>query len=297
MKFNDLEQIICVAEEMNISQAARRMFMTQPSLSQTIKRVELQAGYRLFDRSASGLAMTPEGERFIKIARQIIELRDELTDKLKAIEHDETNRQTIGLPVHFSSGLLPDILGKFCALYPGVEISIKEAPSVLVENMILNGEVDVAVVQQVIFSGRIVQSVISREKMLIAVSPNNKIVAAGASSRTVELETLKNQTFILSNTNQWMRQFADEFFSVNNFQPRGLMFINNVETIKQLTLKNLGVSFIPSSYTQDDPQRDHLVYFFIPDNALPKLTLYAAYLKTNLKNKLVSAFLELSSSR
>ncbi|MDR1510818.1 MAG: LysR family transcriptional regulator [Synergistaceae bacterium] len=297
MKFNDLEQIICVAEEMNISQAARRMFMTQPSLSQTIKRVELQAGYRLFDRSASGLALTQEGERFIKIARQIIELRNDLTDKLKAIKYDETNRLTIGLPVHFSSGLLPDILGRFCALYPDVEISIKEVPSVLVENMILNGEVDVAMVQQEIFSGRIAQSVISREKMLIAVSPSNKIATADTLSHIVELETLKKQTFILSNTNQWMRQFADEFFSVNNFQPRGLMFINSVETIKQLTLKNLGVSFIPSSYAQDDPQRDHLVYFFIPDNALPKLTLYAAYLRANLKNKLVSTFLELSSAR
>jgi DNA-binding transcriptional LysR family regulator len=297
MKFNDLEQIICVAEEMNISRAARRMFMTQPSLSQTIKRVEIQVDYQLFERSASGLVMTQEGERFIKIARQIIELRDDLAAKLKAIEHDETNRLTIGLPVHFSSGLLPDILGKFCALYPDVEISIKEAPSVLVENMILNGEVDVAIVQQGIFSGRIAQSIISREKMFIAVSPDNTIAEAGVSSHIVELETLKNQTFILSNTNQWMRQFADEFFSINNFQPRGLMFINNIETIKQLTLKNLGVSFIPSSYTQDGPHRDHLVYFSIPDNALPRLTLYAAYLKVNLKNKLVSTFLQLSSSR
>ncbi|MDR1966425.1 MAG: LysR family transcriptional regulator [Synergistaceae bacterium] len=301
MKFNDLEQILCVAEERNISLAAKRLYMTQPSLSQTIKRVERQMGYMLFERVHSGLFPTREGERFVKIAQQIIELRDELTVKLKEAENDDTNRLIIGLPVHFSSGLLPDVLGKFCVRHPNVEISIKDAPSPQVEAMILNGEVDVAIVHQEISLNKIVQSVVSREKMLIAVSPNNKIAssrfAVGTPSKTIDLEELKRQTFILSNTNQWMRQFADEFFTVNNFQPRGLMFINSIETIKQLTLKNLGVSFIPTSYVQGESAEDSLVYFPIPGSALPKLTLSAAYLKANSKNKLISTFMELISSR
>ncbi len=300
MNFQELEQIICVAEERRISYAAEKLFVSQPALSQAIKRVEKKTGYALFVRTPEGLVLTPEGEGFVKIARQIMTLKSELSANLKEVANYHIGRLTIGLPAFWSSGILPAILGKFCGLYPGVEITIKEAVSSQLENMLLKREIDVAITMLDINSNKVSHSVLLCEEMLIAVSPKNKIAGRGIfveglAYPTVSPELLKGQTFILSYTNQWIRQFADDFFAVNNFEPKGLMFVNSIETIKQLTLRNLGISFVPMSYVWYDPPNERLVYFCIKDNSLPKWTLRTASLKANMDNKMISTFVRLLS--
>jgi DNA-binding transcriptional LysR family regulator len=297
MNFNDLVQILCVADELNISKAAQLLYMSQPSLSQTIKRVEQQTGHLLFDRVPSGVRLTRNGEHFVKLAREIITMREELEVNLKAEANIHARRLTIGIPSNFSSGALPDLLGRFCQNYPDVVITVKDALSSHLENMILNGDADIAIVQNGVSSNKIAHVIFSREEILLAVSPNNTITAAKTTEKMsypeIAPDALKKQIFIINTTNQWMRQFADEFFVSNNFEPRGLMFVNNIETAKQLTFKNLGVSFIPTSYVQSDSTHDSLKFFRISGYDFPKLMLDAAYLKSNSENKTISSFIEL----
>ena len=300
MNFRDLEQILYVAEERSISRASQKLYMSQPSISQTIKRVEQKMGYLLFERTPKGLVLTRKGEHFVAIAQQIIALKTDLSAKLKEVPNHHVGRMIIGLPTFFHSGILPEVIDKFCQVYPSVEIIIKETASTQMENMLLKGEVDVAIMLTNVCSEKIAHSVFLCEEMLIAMSPQNKIVSMGTpvkdtTSLSIAPEALKEQTFILSYTNQWMKQFADEFFSLSGFEPKGLIYVNSIETLKQLTYKDLGISFMPTSYVRYDLPDERLTYFSIYGHILPKWTLATAYLKTNDGNEMILAFVRLFS--
>ncbi len=298
MTIYDLEQIVCIADELNISRASKQLFMSQSSLSQTIKRVEKVIGRPLFSRTAAGLSLTPVGERVTALAREILQIKSNLDADLKKMSVCRTGRFAIGIPSFWSFSILPAVLPKLCAGYPNLEISIKEANSDQMDNMLLGGEIDVAINPIETHSDKIASHVLFKEEILVAVSSKNPVSSSGKADgahHILEPEVLKGQTFILSQKMPEILKAANRFFAAYNFGSQALMFANSIETIKQLTLRDLGISFIPRSYARYDSDIERPLYFHIDSDVLPRWTLSAAYLKKESGNKMLRAFIDLLS--
>ena len=73
MTLTQLKYVITVAEEKSMNEAAKKLFISQPSLSSAIKEIEEEIGFNVFKRSNKGVIITPEGEEFVGYARQVVE--------------------------------------------------------------------------------------------------------------------------------------------------------------------------------------------------------------------------------
>lgn len=298
MDINVLKQLICVAEELNITRAAEKLYIAQPSLSQTIKRIEKKIGHKLFQRSSSGLTLTPAGHRFIELSKRIIEEKESLDYTLHCISQFQLGQLSLGISSFWSSYILPIALPEFRRVYPNIEIAIKEATSSKLEGMLLRDEIDIAIMTLPIFSEEITYTELLQEDVLIAISKENRLskkgmLTPGKEYPSIDPELIRDQPFILAWPGFRLRQSADAFFAAHNINPRILIYSISIETMKRLTANDLGISFIPKIYSYAFASSNDPAYFYTNDDTLPGWTLTVAYQKKNKQNTMLITFIKL----
>ncbi len=148
MDFKELNYVVTIAREGSISGAAEKLFMAQSSLSQALQNFETELGTSLFMRTRRGVRPTASGEAFIVRAEQIIQHGRRAQSEVWDIEGLKGGRVEFGLSSFRGSYLLPPVLRRFHELYPKVHVNIFEENSVELEEMILDGLIDIALIAE-----------------------------------------------------------------------------------------------------------------------------------------------------
>ncbi len=141
---DDLDCVLAVAEEQNLTRAARKLFMSQPSLTAHLNRLEEELGVRLFDRTVSPVRITRAGSLYIRRMKEIQRQSDCLVSELRQLATRETVF-TFGIGSTRGSHWLPSILPEFCALHPHVTLQLQERGEDFLEDGVRRGEIDLAV--------------------------------------------------------------------------------------------------------------------------------------------------------
>ena len=152
----NMEYVAAVAQYDSITAAAESLYISQPALSRFISNLEKRIGVTLFQRVGNRFLLTYEGERFLYHAKRIMEIEQELQNELSDINKQKQGRLRLALPVLRSPNILPRILPPFSRQYPNVDIIITELHSGFLENMLLDGDVDFAILNDVPKDPRIV---------------------------------------------------------------------------------------------------------------------------------------------
>ena len=139
MDFRELTYITAVADAASVTEAARRLYISQPSLSYIIAKVEEDLGVKLFDRKTNPLSLTYAGEKYVQTARDILRMRDNMRREMNDIGHGAKGRINIGIPNERAGYMLPKAIPVFYRKYPGVEIRLEESQS---EEIIRNLMID-----------------------------------------------------------------------------------------------------------------------------------------------------------
>ena len=98
MDFRELYYITMIADCQSITKAAQKLYISQPSLSHLVSKVEAELGVKLFDRTAYPITQTYAGERYVDTARQILRLNDNMRREFSDISEGTAGRITIGMP-------------------------------------------------------------------------------------------------------------------------------------------------------------------------------------------------------
>ena len=146
MDLKELDYIVTVADEGSISRAAEKLFMAQSSLSQAVRLIEQDLGTSVFVRTARGVRSTAAGEAFISHARQILQQYREARSEASDIENLKGGTIIFGISTYRGTYLLPPVLKKFHERYPKVHVEISEMDSIDLENQILEGILDLALI-------------------------------------------------------------------------------------------------------------------------------------------------------
>lgn len=144
MDFKELDYLITLADEKNISRAAERLFMAQSSLSHFIRQLESELGTTLFIRTPRGIFPTASGEQFLSHARNMLQEFRTAKNEIYELEHLSKGNIRFGISTYRGVYLLPDILRRFHSQYPGISVSITEKTSRQLEYEILSGGLDMA---------------------------------------------------------------------------------------------------------------------------------------------------------
>ncbi|MEN6314888.1 MAG: LysR family transcriptional regulator, partial [Clostridiaceae bacterium] len=145
MDFRQLHYMLKVAEEKSFSKAAKKLYISQPSLSQYISNVEQQLGVRLFDRTTNPLTLTYAGELYEETAKNILYLKDQLLSQMDDIANLQRGHITIGISPFRSTYFLPTILPLFKKNYPGIDVSLAEGTMAELLELAINGATDFSI--------------------------------------------------------------------------------------------------------------------------------------------------------
>ena len=140
--FQGMEYVYEVYKQKSFSKAAAKLYISQPSLSANVKRIEKKVGYPLFDRSTKPLELTECGKQYIHAVHQIMTATTEFETFIKDFGELRTGSLHFGGSNFFSSWVLPPLLARFSAKYPDLEISLVEAKSRELVKLLQDSQID-----------------------------------------------------------------------------------------------------------------------------------------------------------
>ncbi|HSV59527.1 MAG TPA: LysR family transcriptional regulator [Variovorax sp.] len=140
-----LDHFLKVAQAGSVSRAADRMQMSQPTLSREIRELETELGVVLLSRHSRGVGLTAAGEALKHRAELVLNLLETLRDEVGAASDEPSGRVGIGLPTSMTGSLSTPLLTEYRARYPLVRISLREAPSNQLRSLLMQRELDFAI--------------------------------------------------------------------------------------------------------------------------------------------------------
>ena len=181
--FREMRYVMEVYREGSFSRAAQKLYISQPSLSQMIKKVEEKVGSPLFDRSASPVRLTETGRAYLRAAEQIQEAEDGFCHYLSDAEACLTGSLSLGGTTLLTSYVLAPLISAFSARFPRVDVRIHETHTAQLERDLQAGELDF-VMENRDFDTIIYQSIpYLRERLLLGVPRHLEVNAQAAPYR------------------------------------------------------------------------------------------------------------------
>lgn len=255
INFLNLEYFLVAAEELNFTKAAKRLFISQQSLSNHISNMEKEFDIVLFNRTTP-LTLTYAGQALKAKARKILELKDETYRELADIKDFSVGQLTIGLSHTRGRIILPEILPVYKERFPNIELRLAEGNSSELAGDLLHGDVDL-IFDMLPFRVENVESVpICEEEILLAVPdavlerafPGRLEEIKAQLERHTDLSLLSECPFLLINEGNRVRTIADEMFEDAQFTPKIVLETENIETVLALAVKGMGITFYPRMF-------------------------------------------------
>ncbi len=126
MNMKQLKYVDVLSRCSNFTRAAEELGISQPSLSQYVKKIEQQLGTQLFVRTGQEVRLTDAGYTYLQIGRQMLQLENEMNNRLSDIANDQTGTITIGIAPYRCAGMMPKAIRQFREKFPGISIRLSE---------------------------------------------------------------------------------------------------------------------------------------------------------------------------
>lgn len=293
MNLREMEYLTEIARHGSISRAAETLYVSQPTLSVFLRKLEESVGTPLFQRIGKGLLPTYAGTLYLSFAQEVLAREQQLQNELSSVIAEQRGWIRVGMHKKRTLYLVPAVLMEFRERYPNIEVVIMELESLDMERMLLSGELDLAVCNRY-FSSERIQTINIYEDRLLCVTRRNHPAAVhavpcpGQPYPYLDLNYLADETFILQSPEQSTRVFTDYALAYANLKPQRRLVIENMDTASQLAAEGYGVAFTAKSYAHffsyDKPVDYYMVgnlntYFniFIARAAFSTLPAYGEY--------------------
>ncbi|MEN6411745.1 MAG: LysR family transcriptional regulator [Veillonellales bacterium] len=233
MDSKDWEILKTVAEEKNITKAAERLYTSQPALTYRLKNMEKEFNARILIRTSSGILLTSQGEQLLEYANDMLRKMMNIKDRICNTAGKVHGSLRLGASSSFSHYQLPSLLEKFIALYPDVEISLKTGLSSKVHRMLQQEEIMAAIIRG--------DSNWQEEQYLLSEEPICLV-----SLHPLKLTDLPSRPRIDFKTDYSLQNIVETWWRENFYRPPLInMFVDNIDTCRQLVLRNLGWAIFP----------------------------------------------------
>lgn len=236
-----------IAEERSITAAAKKLYVSQPSLSQMLRLIEEELGVALFERVP--FRPTYAGERYLHAAAIMLNTNEILTNELQEIRQEGSGRLRLGISRQRAAQLLPKILPRFSKAYPHVVLELREAGSATLERLVQEGEVDLALAATSPSLSDLEYRLIQRETIGILAGRDSPLSAQVPSGVSIGLEAVGEGPFISLKPGHNIRIIQDLIFRERSISPSIYLETDNMETALQVTRTSACYMLCPNVYT------------------------------------------------
>ncbi|WP_373778568.1 LysR family transcriptional regulator [Glaesserella sp.] len=298
MEFRQFKYVLKVAEERNFSVAAKKLFISQPSLSQFIQKVEEQVGAPLFDRSVSPLKLTYIGRLYVENAKAIMDLQYQFEQQVDDVLNTKQGKVIVGSSPFRSAYLLARMLPVFYQQYPNIEVSLKEDNTQNLEDLALAGETDISLSLLPVNEQLFDYEFLFEEKILLALPPDHFVakqlrLKAGDHSYTpqISLDILKDTPFIQMNKNHKLHQLLNKCCEQAGFSPNVVFQTGSMTTAQALSGAGIGATLLPETLVMAEHFEKEPCYCQIDNH--PSRTVVVVYRKGRYLSRAAKAFIEM----
>ncbi|MEH7390977.1 LysR family transcriptional regulator [Bacillus sp. JJ1503] len=244
MNLTKLQTFITLSNCLNFTEAAERLYCSQPAVSMQIQSLERDLGFPLFDRIGKKLYLTKQGEQFKPYAEQIINLISSSKEHIKQLDNLAHGTLSFGASTFVGVYLLPAILSDFNKQFPGIKINMNITSSNHLIHMLETNKVEFLVLSDriPIDEDRFQFNTFYQDEPVLIVNSQHRL--AGKTECT--LEDLVSETLILKPNKSATRTYLEGEFKKYGFNSPNYMEIGNLEAIKQCVINGLGVSIVSS---------------------------------------------------
>ncbi len=275
MNFLNLEYFVVAAEEMNFTKAAKKLYISQQSLSSHISKLESFYGVSLFDRNPP-MTLTEAGQSLLRNAKKILSDKTETERELQDIRDFKNATLTIGVPRTRGAVLLPPILTRFYEEFPQVKIILVEGTSNAITDALYRGEVDFTLGFEIEDEERVNTEILQEEHTLIVV-PDNLLQKYYSeeerniilTNKLLPLQAFSRCPMIKMKHSNWLGEIFENSCADGNFQANIILETVSIATMVALCSSGYGVILCPSVFVDKHqylpPEQQKQIHRFILD--------------------------------
>lgn len=232
--------------------ASEKLFVSQPALSQQLRKVEEELGAALFFRSSKGVVPTYEGEKCLATFEKILYEYQQLQEWLKEAGDLRHGRLVIGVPPARALQFLPELIPAFRKEFPSVELVIHEIASFYLGEALKTGAIDVALLMTEDHALEFVFHPLVREELFLAVPPGSpidgKLRECFAREEKVDFSLVREEPFIVMPKGSHHREELDRLFAKYKITPTIAMESKTIDLAVRLAGAGMGCSLVSTVF-------------------------------------------------
>jgi LysR family hydrogen peroxide-inducible transcriptional activator len=261
MTLTELRYVVAVAREKHFGRAAEACFVSQPTLSVSIKKLEDELDVRIFERGANEVSVTPIGEEIVHQAQSVIEQAAGIREIAKRNKDPQTGALRLGVIYTIGPYLLPGLERQAIERVPQMPLMLQENFTAKLLEMLRTGELDCAIMAEPFPDIGLAEAKLYDEPFMVAVPKTHRL----AKRKSISAEELKEEKMLLLGTGHCFRDHVLEVcpeyarFSSDAEGMRKTFEGSSLETIKYMVASGMGVTVVPQLSVPAEPQ-SHVVY-------------------------------------
>lgn len=261
-----LQYAVMLSQNLNMSQTAERLGLSQPALSKQILNLENELGVKLFDRNHIPMVLTPAGEFFIRKAKTMLYEQDQLLKEIDRFRSGENGSLHIGATPFRSMYFMPEIVKAVKIRYPGVRVVLHEANSATLRKNAAEGKYDFAVVNLPVDDSMLTVQPLEPDTLVLAVPDNLRDCLPATSEAGIDFMDCADLPFVVLGDTQELRQLFEKLCAQADIRPDIAAEVVGVTTAWAMARAGVGATLLPYQFVKKDNFDSNLTLIPIRDN-------------------------------
>ncbi len=294
MNLKQAQYIKTIAECGSLTAAAKKLFVSQPSLNQMLRQIEQEIGLPIFDRSVTPLRLSYAGEKYLQAAERMLAANRELEEQLREIKHEHSGRLRLGISATRAMQVLPLVLPIFTEQYPNVTLELTESGSGNLEKLLLEGKIDLAMAALESTSTAMTYELIEKETLGILAGKDSALAKRFVSGTPISISDAKGDSFVCLTPSHSARINQDRLFRKMDFMPHILLETDVLEVGLRVALEAGACMLLPSIYA-DNYVRQRRGEFFPLKDYENRRHFYACFRKDEFIPRYIREFIQITT--
>ena len=271
--------ILTIVQEGSITAASKKLFVSQPALSQTIRQVEEELGAPIFTRDTRHIELTQVGKLYIESVRQIQMIDQNLHARVSDSKDEVVGTFRLGISVQRGLQLLPLVIPEFISMYPLVRIQLREEGSGMLERRVLEGQCDLGFVTTASKRDQLTYALIENEQLMLVAATTTELARRFPDGTPINIAEAQHENFVSMTEGHSVRAIQDKLFEKYGLSPQILLETHNMEAAKRIAARANAVFLVPSAYVSDTIEDRELMHIYPITNAEFAHHFYVCYRK------------------
>ncbi|MFC7735030.1 LysR substrate-binding domain-containing protein [Roseomonas sp. GCM10028921] len=242
MNLRELQYLVALADHRNFRRAADACFVSQPTLSTQIRKLEDELGVALFERSPRKVMLTPAGQDAVARARRILTEMEGMKEAAQRLSRPEAGIARLGVFPTLGPYLLPEVMPRVRERFPQLQLLLTEEKSDQLLARLNEGKLDAAILAMPVNDPGLHCEPLFEEPFLLAVPKHHPLAAA----RSLRLGDLSQHNLMLLEEGHCLRDQALEVCQLSGAREGSEFRATSLETLRQMVLAGLGVTLMPA---------------------------------------------------